>query len=428
MEKKINTINKINKIQLDSLNIAKKYLSNCKKKKIDISKSPYCDFVTWADGIGRQNFLSLIGKQNLKFFFINFLKEIYSIFKIKNFKVYSPKKKIKNNFKLIYSYCSKDDFDNKGNFYDSIFDKWSHQTKNTYWFLLSSDNYLPKKNNNLFILFKSKEIIFFKILKKIIKSFFNLRFYFHLNATYFISELIEEKFYKIFKKKCFTLYIPFENRPHQNGITNMAKKIFNKNKVIGYLHPFPWPFQLDMIYKNTNLDLLNICGQIQKNILIKFFSWPNYKLQIIKSLRYKKLRIRKNFIFLPYEIEEENFYLNKLVKFFNSEKLDCSKFKISLHPLKKKNSVHTNFKKKIIKELKSKCKFRKQNNNSLNIILGSPGGVATECLQNYKSVYHITKDPFDVFCPSIWNMIKTKRVYSDIYHYRSNKNKFVLLK
>ena len=48
-----------------------------------------------------------------------------------------------------------------------------------------------------------------------------------------------------------------------------------------------------------------------------------------------------------------------------------------------------------------------KNNNSLNIILGSPGGVATECLQTYKSVYHITKDPFDVFCPSIWNMIKT---------------------
>ena len=425
MEKNLKSIDKL---QLDSINVAKKYLTNCKKKKIDITISPYCDFVTWADGVGRQNFLNLTKNKDPKKFIISIIKELYSIFKIKNFKIYGPKKNLKNNFKLIYTYCCKSDFDKNGNFYDSLFNQWSHRTKNTFWFLLSSDNYLPKKNNNLFILYKSNKRIIFKIFNKILKTFFLKNFFFYLNATCFTSDFISEKFYQIFKKKIFELYIPYENRPHQNAITKIAKKISNKNKIIGYLHPLPWPFQIDMIYKNKNLDLLHVCSKIQKNILYNFFNWPKNKIKIIKSLKYKKLKKRLNYIFLPYEIEKENFYLDKLASFFFLEKLDFSKFKISLHPSKSKNFQHKNFKKKIIKKLTSNLKFKKTNKKNINIILGSPGGVATECLQTNKSVYHITKDPYDIFSPKIWNMIKIENVYSNIYNYRSYNNKFVLLK
>ena len=60
-------IEKIKNFQLSSLKTAIKYLQSCKKKGIDINTTPYCDFVTWADGLGLEKFLLLIKKKKDKF-------------------------------------------------------------------------------------------------------------------------------------------------------------------------------------------------------------------------------------------------------------------------------------------------------------------------------------------------------------------------
>ena len=46
--------NEINFVQLSLIKKSKKYLSNCKRKGIDIALSPFCDLTTWINSLGYQ--------------------------------------------------------------------------------------------------------------------------------------------------------------------------------------------------------------------------------------------------------------------------------------------------------------------------------------------------------------------------------------
>ena len=137
---------KIFKSQISSLFIANKYLKKCKDKGIDINVSPLCDFVTGADCLGYQKLLLL--KNNKSFsinFFINFLKELLAIGNNYKFLKFTSKIKSINKINIVYSYCTKQNFSKNGFFYDSYFNQSSLSQKNTYWFLISLDNYVPKR-------------------------------------------------------------------------------------------------------------------------------------------------------------------------------------------------------------------------------------------------------------------------------------------
>ena len=148
-------INKIHITQVSTLNIAKKYHKKNKNRSIDISVSPFCDFVTWADCIGNEK-IKLLQKNRLSSFqyFKNILKEMFLIGINSNYEIASSKIETKNIDNVIYSYCSKKNFNNNGGFYDTNFNYGSKKNSNTVWFLISQDNYIPKKIFNTFILYK----------------------------------------------------------------------------------------------------------------------------------------------------------------------------------------------------------------------------------------------------------------------------------
>ena len=149
----------IHKIQISILNTAKKYLQYCERKGIKTQTSPNCDFVTWANCLGRAKLLLLSEKKIIS---INYLKNlIFEFFGLgfnSNYSLYSNNKKIKNNINIVYSYCTKKNFKKNGLFYDYYFNS-SSKNKKIIWFLISLDNYLPKKTNNIFILYKKKKKI-----------------------------------------------------------------------------------------------------------------------------------------------------------------------------------------------------------------------------------------------------------------------------
>ncbi len=84
--------------QLKSLLAAKKYLHSNYKKGVNIEVSPFCDFITWADCLGKEKLSLISNKKSLSMNLIYlYLKEIfyiknnYSVFK--NFKYINSKKK-----------------------------------------------------------------------------------------------------------------------------------------------------------------------------------------------------------------------------------------------------------------------------------------------------------------------------------------------
>ena len=116
----------------------------------------------------------------------------------------------------------------------------------------------------------------------------------------------------------------------------------------------PEPFQSEMIYKSKDLDKLFVCSKIQKEVFKKYFYWPENKVKIIPSIRYDKLKIRTNVIFIPYEIKDIDFYLSRLKFLLIKEKMSTKNITVSIHPLKRKHKDHISFKEKNTQTFKRK--------------------------------------------------------------------------
>jgi len=418
---------KIYKNQISTLNLIKNYLINLKKKKINIEITPISDFVTWVNCLGYQKLKLLEEKKKIS---INYIKtifiEIISIARNYEYSLISTEIKTKKKFNIIYSYCKKDDF-KKNYFFDLYFNDRSDKIENTYWFLISLDNYIPTKQiKNVFILYNKNKIFnFFYLLKYFFKIIKLKNFFYYFNNTSNTSEIYSKFFYNSFKNKIFNLYLPYENRPHQNSVINFTKKISKKNNVYGYYHRMPEPLQTEMFFKSKNLDYLFVSSKIQKKVFYKFFSWPRKKLKVIKPLRHNNIKLRKNIIYLPYQFKDSNFYLKKL-EYLNSKfVIFHQSFQISIHPLMKENKKHKNLEKKIKEKFN---KIKKNDLNHISIILGEPGSVAAECLETYGKVVHVTSSKYDIFSSKIWDNIKVKMITDDVYLYEKKSKKNFLNK
>jgi hypothetical protein len=418
----------IHKIQISILNTAKKYLQYCERKGVKTQTSPNCDFVTWANCLGRAKLLLLSEKKIIS---INYLKNlIFEFFGLgfnSNYSLYSNNKKIKNNINIVYSYCTKKNFKKNGLFYDYYFNS-SSKNKKIIWFLISLDNYLPKKTNNIFILYKKKKKFNFAyFIKFVFKNMFKKNIIHNLNSTSNTADIFSRIFDETFKNLRFNLYLPYESRPHQNAVINAAKKISTKNKIFGFYHRMPEPIQTEMIYKKSELDKLYVSSEVQKKIFCKYYDWPKKKIYIINSLRYKEIPFRKNFIFLPFEFKNKEFLLRNIKLLISLKKMKINNFKFSIHPLKKESKIHIDFINEIKKIIKSK-NLMFNSNLDAPIVLGEPGGTAAELLQTIGKVYHITDHNFDIFSHKIWQNIKLTKLSPNILDYRKvNKQKFINL-
>ncbi len=411
----------IHLLQLNALNLVKKYNKKCKKKTVNINISPFCDFVTWADCIGNEKIKLLQKKSFISFPYLkNIFKGIFFLGTHTNYKLKSFKRNIINVENIIYSYCSKGDFNNKGEFYDKYFNFQSSRNSKTIFFLISLDNYLPKKLKNTYIIYKDGNNFSIKyFLRTLLKNIFKKNFFHTFNTTYNFSEISANFFTSVFKNDKFNLYIPYENRPHQNFIIEATKKISKKNNIFGYYHRAPEPFQLEMIYKTKELKRLYVSSKIQKNVFIKYFSWPANKIEVVNSFRYLSFSKRSNFIFFPYKIYDPNFLVEKLIKLQKLKKMSFNKFKISIHPLNEKKKSHISFREKVKKIMK-----KDENIDCFDapVILGEPGGVASELLDTVGMVYHICENPLDVFSEKIWKNLKVKKISDCIYQYKKTSN------
>ena len=415
--------------QEQSIRLAKRYLKKNEKNGVNIRVSPLCDFVTWADCLGNEKIKLLIEKKNisLKIIYL-FLKEIFFI--KDSFNVYKKFNFINQKFKnIVFSYCEKKNFNKNGKFYDSIFNCSAYK-KNTFWFLISLDGYLPKNiNKNIILIYKKKNYFnFFPNIKFLSENLFKKNFFHTYNSVFYQSKLICNIFNKIFENKKFKLFIAFENKPHQNAIIDATKKINSNNYIFGLLAPLPWSFQIDMIYKKNKIDKLLVSSKFQKDSLIKKYNWPKKKISIINSFRYVKLKKSYNKIFIPFHFDkfESRVFIQQLNYLSLNTNLLTNKFKVSIHPNKKNQQQHLNLKDKIISIIKRSSKNKNVNNPS--IVLGSTGSVISECLQSNGKVINVPVSVFD-HCTRVFskNLI-LKKISKNIFLYKmKKKTKFVNL-
>lgn len=409
-----------------------KYLNKLKKKNIDISQSPICYFTAWAETPGRYK-LNEIAKNNLKKkFFI--LKNLYLISRNFDLKLFFNKsnfsidKKIKKN--LIISYCTKDNFDNNFNYKDTYFDLNNKNNTKFVWFLISLDNYIPKKiSKNIYIIGKKnpKSFSFFYLIKTLIKIIIknlispkNLIHSIWYENNY--SENIELLFHNFLKNvNIKNLIINYESIPFQNIIINNVKKVDNKIKVFAYLHCAPWPLQTDFFYKNQLIDKLVVSSFDQKKVFIKYFLWKEQKIEVIPSLRFKKnnFNLYKNSLFIPYNLRDSNVYLEKFELYLKKAPNHyLNKLFIKIHPLNRNSEIHKKFKIKLIKIIKKNIKKFSSKGKNFSFFFGSATGVCIQALEEGNNIIHFPEnEKLDVFSQNIWKNINVKKIDNKTYSY-----------
>ena len=426
-------MNKIFLFQHSFIKSCALYLKKTKKRKIDISISPLCFLTIWASTPGRLKIDEIIKKKNFfKFFYI--FKNILSISKNSDLTLFYNNsielKKLKHK-NIVISYISKNNFDKFGNFRDFFFNTHANKNKNLIWFLISLDNYLPKKiENNIIIVAKKnfKSLDFIYILKSfgklLISHRFSLKkiyhyFWFDFNYAIKISELFE-KFFKKIKFK--NVLLNYEGTIFQNYLLKTVKKINNKSKTLGYLHCAPWPVQTDLFHRNNLLDKLIVSGVDQKKVLEKNFEWRKGKISVVPSLRFDKKRNKEfcGFIFIPFKLNNYYRYLSKFDNFLQfSQNAEINNLTIRIHPLNKLSKIHNDFAielKKIMK--KNKNKFVNKNKN-LSFFFGSATGVSVQALEEGTQIIHFPDDALlDTFSSDIWKNIEVIKLNENVFKYK----------
>lgn len=414
------------------------YISECKKKNIDISLSPLCFMTSWAYTPGYINLMWLRKIYKFKDFYI-FLKNILAIGFNHDVFLDCKEKEVFNSQKnypaIIISWCKFEDFDRQGYFFDRYFNINSKKYNKYLWFLLSIDNKTPKNvRENIFILKKRKNksfgLFFFirEFLKLILTFKFSLRKIFHYSSRSFnFSTIASNEFKKIIEKnKISRTIMLYEGQPHQNAIFKTAKE-YNRNiKTIGYLHGAPWPLQIDLIYKQDFIDRLFVSGDSQKKTLIKNYRWKKKKIISIPSIRFNKKYKRDfaGYIFFPYQLFEKKNYINKLELYLSMlPDKSLNPLKVRIHPLNFSDTRHLVFKKEVeIIMNKFKKKFNYKINNSTSIFFGPPGGTAVQALETGTRVIHFPQDSiFDVYSNTLWPDIEVLKIDEDMYQYMLKK-------
>lgn len=420
-------------IQKKIINEIKNYNKKI-SKVIDPSISPYSYMTPWAETLGYYQLQKILN--NFKLSQLNFLFKDYmsASTNMSGFRLSKRVKdyKIKNYPTLIISYCQKKNF-KQGFFYDQYFN-FSSKKKNYLWFLISLDNYIPKKiSNNVVIFFNEKSaqnskfsfLLF--IIKYLFKNNYGVKNFPHwANSSFYFAEQIKKQFKNFFNfKTTKKVIINFEAIPFQHVLINEIKKMNKRIKIFCYLHCAGWPFQSDLIYRNKKIDLLFVSGVDQLKNCKKYLNWPKKKLRNIPSLRFSKSE-QNDFsgqIFVPYEIINEKKNITNLGNFLkNSDDFSLNKFNLRIHPLNMKSKKHENFKKNIQKLLTIyKNKFSKKKVNKISIVFGSVTGITVQALESGVEVIHFPNDHrIDVFNEVMWPNIKIKN-FGGVYSYTLKK-------
>lgn len=432
------------KIQYQLLKKIKNYNKKL-SKKIDPSVSPFTYMTPWAETLGYYKLQNLIN--NFKFSSIVYLfKDYYLVSKnMSGLKINKCIKSLKNHDHkiMIISYCQKSSF-KQSIFHDQYFN-FSSKQSGYLWLLISLDNYVPKKiSNNTLIFFneennKKYRFPFFKfIIKFLFKKKFGFRNFFHwANSSFFFSNEIKKVLKQILiSKNIEKIILNYEAIPFQHVLINEAKKIKKNIQIYCYLHCAGWPFQSDLVYRNSRIDKLFISGIDQKNNLKKYLGWPEKKLKNIASLRFST-RDNNKFggqIFIPFKIYNNNIIISKFKNFLeNSKDSSLNNFSLRIHPLNQKNKNHQNLKRDLLKLLNIfKNKFSSKKKKNISIVFGSITGISVQALESGVEILHFPNNfKIDVFNEKMWPNIKVEKYNNSIFKYslrKSNKNFWVRYK
>ena len=422
---------KIGDNQIKLLNLAKNYLEKTASIGVDISESGFCWLLNVPANPGYFILKNLHDNKtfNIKNIFLIF-KYFVSISILHNYKLLN-KVNLEEDFdRLIISWARKNDFEKNGSFTDRYFNINSRNYPKSMWFLLSLDEEMPKNIDKNIVIFGKEDIKkkynFFYLLKVFLLNIKlgrgSLTKVFHLctRSSHF-AKIVSKSVIEIIKLKNFkTILIAYEAQPFQNTIFQKIKKFNSKIKLIGYLCS-TLSLPAYNIYRYGAPDLLLVHGDSQIFHLKKYLNWPEDKLRLIPSLRYRNKNKTKfsNNLVLPISLSFENILIKQFENFLKKfEKKSIKPFIIKNHPSMSESKTHKRFISNLENILfKYNDRFSDEAKKSVSIFFAGTSAVL-EALESGLTVIHICTDSvLESYSETLWPSIKVRQINENIFEY-----------
>ncbi len=414
--------------QVFLLNKVSKYIEKKEREGIDTSLSTLSYFNSWTNDPGLHKLKIWVhGYKELYNYLKYFFRNTLSTAKYSNFQLCNQFKEYKSKT-IILSFGTKSSFQKDGSFTDRLLNINSKQNKNILWFLVSSDNYVPKNlKSNICILIRKKQNIFYYFIffiKTVFKLLINVRFnifkFLHeIPCDSIFANIVSKNFINILKNNNIkTVFMPYEGQPFHNKVSLDTKSFNSKIFIVGYHCSIP-PLPTNMVYRKGAPDKLIISGNDQYFYLTKFLRWNKKKLSILPSVRFKKVtpETLSGYIYIPYVIFDETKILNLFKDILELNNINYY-FEPRNHPLCFNSELHKNLIKKIEKIYKQKNINHNQKPKNISIYIGATSAVL-ESLENDIDVYHICSDPiFQAYSSKIWPNIQVEKINDYIFHYK----------
>ena len=407
-----------------------KFYKYLRFKNIDTSLSTFCHFSCSEAVFGHHFFKKkFLSQKNNTSLILNYLKHLFGVAKLNNIEIIqdSSKKEFK---KIFVSWARYKDFDKNGDYNDRYTNVKSKNYKNFCFFLIYSDEKLPKQiSKNIVILKMENKTNYLlsipSLLKILIKYNFNIINFLHYGT--FSSQFaifFHKKFSEIFNLSNINkIFMPYEGQQFQNYlIEQMRKNNFNTLSV-GYLsHTHPYP--IDLIKREGAPDKVFIHSKVQQGYLIKNLGWSKRETQLISSPRLKKIR-RENFhgkVFLPYKINNSQLFVKEFSNFIKtSDNCSLPYLKLITHPHPYNLSEQKNLRnslKKIIKN--NKIKFKSNCKNKFSIIIGISTTIFY-ALEHGTKVLHFHNGHFlQKLSNNLWKNLKINNISNYVSEYKIN--------
>ena len=418
--------------QIQIINNVKNFLKSLKSSNIDFSLSSFCYFTSWAETPG---YARLKLQANGWFFIIKFctiiLKNIFAIASHTKYVEFGKRDSSIDYEIIILSWSFKKNFQADGSFHDRYFNENSKNLPNSYWILISMDDYVPENLNNNIRIIKNKKGIFkynfFSFAKILISIIIDCRFsprkmFHYLSFHSYFAKLISAVVKRELKKSNYkAILLPYEAQPFQNKVFLETKNTNNKIMTLGYLHSLS-PLTCELIYRSGAPDFLFVHGESQIEMLKSKLNWPENKLLSIRSLRFRlnqKESLSKK-IFIPLSIHNCDKFLKEFKKLLiNSPTNNFPKFDVKNHPTILNSKKHLDLKNKLEKIMEIyKDRFSDDSpNQNISVFFGVTAAVL-EALEKGINVIHICSDPiFQSYSEKIWPNFKVKQISKFVFHY-----------
>ena len=423
----------IGESQIKLSNLVKQYYEKLGSVGVDVAESAYCWLFNLPGAPGYFILRSLNENKKISIKGIFFLlKQFIAISILHDYKLFNKINTDENYEKLIISWAKKSDFQINGSYTDRYFKINSKHISKTMWFLLYLDDhdFLPKNINKNIVIFGKENLkkkynfyylikVFFSIIRQTKGSLIKI---FHLcSRRSLFSKIVSKAVIEIVKSKNFkTILAVYDAQPYQNTIFKEIKKINSNIKLIGYLHATQ-PLPILNMHRYGAPDLLLVHGSSQVFHLKKYLNWPENKLLLIPSLRYRKNNMAKfdNNLALPIGISSEKVLLEQFKNFLKqAEKKSLKPFIIRNHPHATESKIHKKFihnLKNILRVYNDRFSVDAKENNQ--IFFGGTSSVI-EALESGLTVIHICADPvLESYSESLWPSIKVSKINEHTLRY-----------